>query len=48
MHADLGYQALEEAGSTLVSGHVGQDPEAALRVFKVSVLKSGLDDVQRS
>ena len=43
----LGNQALEEGGSALVLGHVGQDAEAALRVVKVAVLDARLDDVER-
>lgn len=43
----LGDKALEEAGETLVAGHVGQDAEAALGVVKVLVLNAGLDDVER-
>ena len=42
----LGNEALEETRQTLVLGHVGQDPEAALGVLKVAVLDAGLDDVE--
>lgn len=43
----LGNEALEETRQTLVLGHVGQNPEAALGVVKVTVLDTGLDDVER-
>lgn len=45
--AHLGHETLEEARHALLLGHVGQNPEAALRVVEVPVLDTGLDDVQR-
>ena len=47
VRTNLGHQSLEEGRETLVPGHVGQDAEAALGVVKVSVLDTGLDDVER-
>lgn len=46
-NAYLGDKTLEEAGESLVLGHVGQDPETALRVLEVAVLNTSLDYVQR-
>lgn len=43
----LGCQALEEARKAFLLRHVAQDPEAALGVLEVSVLDSGLDDIER-
>lgn len=44
----LGDQALEEARETLFASHVGQDAESTLRIVKVAVLDSSLDDIERS
>lgn len=44
--AYLGHQSLEEAREALVLSHVRQDPEAAFRVVEVSVLDTGLDDIE--
>lgn len=43
--AYLGHKSLEEAGESLVLGHIRQDSETALRVLKVSVLDTSLDDI---
>lgn len=47
-HEKLWYQSLEETAHTLILGHVGQNLEAAFGVLEVSVLDTGLDDVERS
>lgn len=47
-HQKLRCQALEKGGRALQLHHVGDDPEAALRVLKVLVLYPSLDDVQGS
>lgn len=47
-HEQLGEQALEEGGRTLVLEHVGDDASASLLDLEVAVLDTGLDDVERS
>jgi hypothetical protein len=47
-HEQLGCQTLEEGRESFVLHHVGHDPEAALRVLKVPVLNTRLDDIERS
>lgn len=47
-HEQLGCQSLEEGSESLVLHHVGHNPEATLRVLKVPVLDTGLDDIERS
>jgi hypothetical protein len=47
-HKKLGDKSLEESSSTLVLGHVGEDSETTLGVLEVSVLDTGLDDIERS
>ena len=47
-HEQLGEQALEEGGGTLVLEHVGNDASASLLDLEVAVLDTGLDDVERS
>jgi hypothetical protein len=46
-HEQLGCQALEEGSESLVLHHVGNDSEAALGVLEISVLDTGLDDIER-
>lgn len=47
-HEELGEQALEEGGRTLVLEHVGDDAGASLLDLEVAVLDAGLDDIERS
>lgn len=47
-HQKLRCQALEERGRPFDLHHVGDDPEAALRIFKILVLYPSLDDIQGS
>lgn len=41
-------QPLEETRETFVARHLGQNLEAALRVIKVPILDTSLDNVERS
>lgn len=45
---DLGQETLEEGTHTLVADHLLDNADAALRVVKVTVLDTGLDNVQGS
>lgn len=45
---DLGQEALEESSESLVTDHLLDDANTTLRVIKVAVLDTGLDDIQGS
>lgn len=45
---DLGQETLEEGTHTLVADHLLDNADTALRVVKVTVLDTGLDNIQGS
>lgn len=45
---DLGQETLEEGAESLVADHLLDDAHTTLRVIKVAVLDTGLDDIQGS
>jgi hypothetical protein len=46
-HEKLGRETLEERSETLILHHARYNSEAAFGVFKVPVLDTGLDDIER-